>query len=182
MTGQHRRSLCVVVCGAGPATGVSKLVSQALSKGWRVQVVATPAGLAFLDVNQLEKLTGSAVRSDFGPRPPGPRTSAADALIVAPATFNTINKLATGVNDTYALNVLAEAIGRGRPVVVLPFVNQALAARRPFIDAVSSLRSEGVTVLLGPGIWEPHPAGEGDGRLDDFPWHLALAEAEPRTA
>jgi hypothetical protein len=108
----------------------------------------------------------------------GTRSKPADAVIVAPATYNSINKLALGVNDTYALNVVAEAIGGQTPVVILPFVNSALAARRPFGQAVESLRAEGVHVLLGPGQWLPHEPGTGEQRIASFPWVTAL-EAIP---
>jgi hypothetical protein len=62
--------------------------------------------------------------------------------------------------------------------VVVPFVNTALADRRPFKRSVSQLRDEGVRVLLGPGEVEPHPPGTGGQQLDAFPWQLALDEAE----
>jgi len=75
------------------------------------------------------------------------RSSAADGLIIAPATYNTINKLALGINDTYPLNVAAEAIGRRTPVIMAPFVNTALAARRPFTTAVQQLRTRPVLRL-----------------------------------
>ena len=103
-----------------------------------------------------------------------PRPREAAGLIVAPGTFNTINKLAAGISDTYALGVLAEGIGKGIPTVVLPFVNTALASRRPFHQAVTSLRNEGVTVLLGPGRFEPHPPGRGGEHQADYPWALTL--------
>ncbi|MQA97015.1 MAG: hypothetical protein GEV11_21080 [Streptosporangiales bacterium] len=61
-----------------------------------------------------------------------PRSPRADAVIVAPATYNTVNKWASGISDTYALGILAEAPGLGIPVVVWPFVNAALAGRRAF--------------------------------------------------
>jgi phosphopantothenoylcysteine synthetase/decarboxylase len=139
-----------------------------------VRVVATPAALVFIDAAALERHSGSPVRSDFAdPRQPRTR-SRDDAIIVAPATFNTINKLAVGVNDTYALTVVAEGIGRQSPVVVLPFVNTALAARRPFTSAVESLRGEGVHVILGPSQWMPHPPGTGDQRIKDYPWQATL--------
>jgi phosphopantothenoylcysteine synthetase/decarboxylase len=156
----------VVVCGAGPATAVGELVKLAQERGWVVGVVATPAALAFLDVAGLEAQTGIPVRSEYR-APDQPRTRVlpdASAVVVAPATYNTICKLALGVSDTYALGVLAEAIGRRVPVAVLPFVNSALAARNPFSAAVASLRDEGVRVLLGPGQWVPHPPGTGGER------------------
>jgi phosphopantothenoylcysteine synthetase/decarboxylase len=162
-------------------------VDLAQQAGWSVWIVATPTAMTFLDADSLAKQSGGPVRSDYrSDGEPGRRSSAADAVIVAPGTYNSINKLAAGVNDTYALNVVAEAIGRATPVAILPFVNAALAARRPFQQAVESLRQEGVRVLLGPDEWQPHPPGKGDERLDDFPWHLVLAAIgvlrdEPRT-
>lgn len=60
---------------------------------------------------------------------------------------------------------------------MLPFVNAALAAHFAFRRSVEDLRAHGVCVLLGPGAFEPHPPGTGQGRLDAFPWHLALDAA-----
>ena len=36
-------------------------------------------------------------------------------------------------------------------IVVLPFVNTALASQLRFRHGIESLRAEGVTILLGPG-------------------------------
>lgn len=182
MSGPSGRILYVVVCGAGPAPHVAMLIGQAQAVGWNVQVIATPAALHFIDSDALWRQTGLPVRSDYRDHAarwaaPLPR---ADAIIVAPATYNTINKWATGVSDTYALGVLAEAPMTGIPIVVLPFVNMALAARRPFRRSLEALRAEGVEVLTGPGGIEPHRPGHGGNLAGVFPWHLALAEVERR--
>lgn len=174
---QPGRVLSVIVCGAGPASEVGRLVKLAQQRGWGVQVIATPAALAFLDAGALEALAGSPVRSAYR-SPDEPRSLKADAVIVAPATYNTINKCAQGISDTYALGLLAEAVSFPIPVVVVPFVNTALAGRLPFRRSVGQLRDEGVRVLLGPGEIEPHPPGTGGQQLDSFPWQLALDEAE----
>ncbi|MEV5706419.1 flavoprotein [Actinoallomurus sp. NPDC052274] len=178
MTEERRsRVLSIVVCGAGPAGEVGRLVDLAYERAWDVQVIATPAALEFIDVAGLEARTGRPVRSRY--RSPGqPRSPRADAVIVAPATFNTINKLAAGISDTYALGVLAEAPGLGVPVVILPFVNSALAARGPFRRSVEELRADGYRVLFGPGGFEPHPPGTGGERIERFPWRSALLAAE----
>lgn len=65
----------------------------------------------------------------------------------------------------------------GIPVIVLPYVNAALASRAPFRRAVESLRDEGVHILLGPGLVEPHQPRSGNDP-GTFPWHLALDEAK----
>ena len=126
-------------------------------------------------------MTGSPVRSQY--RKPGePRSRPADAIIVAPATYNTINKWAQGISDTYALGILAETTALGVPIVVLPFVNSALAARAPFRRSIrrSALRRRS------------HPAGPRWHRatrsaywrtlIAKYPWHLALNHVEKLTA
>lgn len=170
--------LHLIVCAAGPAPDVGRLVALAQDAGWTVQIVATPSALDFIDVAELETQTGRPVRSEYR-KPHEPKSPRADAIIVAPATYNTVNKFAGGIADTYALGLLSEAPGLGIPVVVLPFVNSALAARSPFRRSVDRLRAEGVRVLLGPGAFEPHPPSSGDDHVDGYPWRLAL-ECLPR--
>jgi phosphopantothenoylcysteine synthetase/decarboxylase len=132
MTGNEPgRVLSIVVCGAGPAVETATFVKQAIDRGWIVQVIATPAALDFFDPAAIEALTGSPVRSRYS-APGSPRSRIPDAIAVAPATYNTINKWALGISDTYALGVLAEQTGLGVPIVVLPFVNAVLASRAPF--------------------------------------------------
>jgi phosphopantothenoylcysteine synthetase/decarboxylase len=171
------RVLSVIVCGAGPASAIGTFVSLATERGWTVQVIATPAALEFFDTAALEAQTGNPVRSQYS-KPGSPRSQIPDAIIVAPATYNTINKWAHGISDTYALGVLAETTALDVPIVVLPFVNSALASRQPFRRSIGDLRSEGVHILLGPGGIHPHPPRTGGDLIASYPWHLALDEAE----
>ncbi|WP_174545779.1 flavoprotein [Nocardiopsis dassonvillei] len=173
----EQKTLYVVVCAAGPASDVGKLVDLAQEQGWTVQVMATPSAVSFIDVEALEKQTGRPVRSQH--RAPGdPRSPKADAIIIAPATFNTINKLANGIADNYALDVVNEAIGLGVPTVILPFVNSAYASRAPFRESVRKLRAEEVSVLIRQDAFVPHKAGSGTSAFDTFPWRLALDQTE----
>ncbi|MGH3186084.1 MAG: flavoprotein [Streptosporangiaceae bacterium] len=171
------RVLAVVACGAGPATELGTLVGLARDRGWTVQVIATPAALEFFDRRAIETLSGHPVRSQYA-RAGAPRSLIPDAVLVAPATYNTINKWALGISDTYALGVLAETTGLGVPTVVLPFVNSALAGRAPFQRSVDSLRAEGVRILLRPGGVEPHAPRTGGDLIGNYPWRLGLDEAE----
>ncbi|GGJ75266.1 flavoprotein [Pilimelia anulata] len=177
------RTLYIVVCGAGPASEVGSLVALAQASGWEVQLIATPAAIGFLDVKALEAQTGRPVKSSYRKptTPRGPRLTPA-AIIVAPATFNTINKLAAGISDTYALGFLAEQIGTDIPIVVLPFINAALAARIPLRNAIETLRAEGIDVLLGTSGYEPHPPGSGNSNISPFPWLAALERVDSETS
>jgi hypothetical protein len=172
-----RGVLYSVVCGAGPAEQVDRLITQARARGWSVQVIATATAYeSFLDVPALERLLGLPIRISYttasNRRPPP------DAVIVAPATYNTINKWAAGISDTYVLSLLAELTGLGTPIAVLPFVNTALAANDVFQRNLARLRAAGVTVLFGPDVLEPHPPRTAGTRLDAYPWHLALDAIE----
>ena len=174
------RVLYVVVCGAGPASAVGRLIGQAHDRGWDAHIIATPAALDFLDLDALEAQTGHQVRSEYTKPSSGRGRSLphADAIVVAPATYNTVHNWALGISDTYALGVLAEAPGLGIPVVVLPFVNAALAANPSFRRSIETLRPIGVSVMYGPGEWEPHAPGTGGSRIDSFPWGTALDKAD----
>jgi phosphopantothenoylcysteine synthetase/decarboxylase len=171
------RTLSIVVCGAPPAAETAIYAKLAIDRGWTVHVIATPAALPFFDQAPVEALTGNPVRSHN--RTPGtPRSQTPDAIIVAPATYNTINKWAQGIADTYALSMLAEKTAMNIPIVVLPFLNAPLASRAPFQQSVKSLRAESVSILLGPEGFEPPHAPPDGTSIDNYPWHLALDEAE----
>ncbi|MEU4606454.1 flavoprotein [Kribbella sp. NPDC023972] len=168
------RVLHLFVCGAGPAKRVHDLIGLAHDDGWDVYCAATGSAVEhFIDVESLARLTGHPVRTTY--RSAGTAsTPQADAVIVAPATYNTINKWAAGIADNYVLTQLAELTGLGVRVVVLPFVNQALARNLSFIRSVAALREAGVRVLFGPGEFEPHAPRTGDAALERYPWALAL--------
>lgn len=74
--------------------------------------------------------------------------AAATAVLVAPATFNTINKWALGINDSLALGLLNEALGRGVPIEVHPYLNDALASHPAYRRAVAELTAAGVSFAI----------------------------------
>ena len=167
--------LYIVVCAAGIAAEMDKLITAAQDKGWDVGVIATPQGLGFIDPAAVEAQTGYPIRSAWrapgDPRPLPPP----DAIAVAPATFNTINKWAAGTADTLALGILCEAYGLGIPTAVLPRVNAAMAAHPAYQQSLERLRGMGVLF----GSHEPHPP-KASGGAERFPWEEVLELLEPR--
>jgi phosphopantothenoylcysteine synthetase/decarboxylase len=147
--------LYLIVCGAGPAHDVPAFLRLARSAGCAVCVAATPQGLQLLDLDQVAALTDHPVRADYSPvSPPWPH---ADAILVAPATLNTVNKLAAGIADSFALALLTECLGLDLPVFVAPNVNPALARHPRFRASLDELAAWGVHVLYErtapPPIW-----------------------------
>ncbi|WP_281180227.1 flavoprotein [Actinomadura hibisca] len=139
-----------MACAAPAAADVARLVELAQSDGWQVCVITTPLGRRFVDVDVLAELTGERVRSDY--RMPGEPNGlpSADAVVVAPATFNTVNKWATGIADNFAVALLCELMGFGVPILAVPLLKDALARHRAFGANVEALREMGVRVLFDP--------------------------------
>lgn len=158
------RVVYLVVCGAPPAAQVPQAVAALRGDGWVVCVVATPSAVAFLDVEAVEALTAPyPVRSHpRDPDQPDPFPPA-DAVVVAPLTFNTVNKWAAGVSDTLALGLLNELLCSGLPVVAGVWAKEALRRHPAYPRSVETLRGAGVVFV-----------GEGSG-ADGFPWDQVRA-------
>jgi phosphopantothenoylcysteine synthetase/decarboxylase len=117
-----------------------------------VQVIATPSAAGWIDTKALAAQTGRLVRSE--PRSPDDPNSLplADAIVVVPATFNTINKWAGGISDTFALGILNEALGARLPIVVSPYAKPSLAAHPAFGRNLEILRTAGAYVTATEAI------------------------------
>ncbi|MFG2059041.1 flavoprotein [Micromonospora sp. NPDC048930] len=171
----HRPVLYVITCGSPMARNVGQLVDLAKRDGWDVCVVTTPDGAKFVDRATLARQTGHPVRTHY--KNPGDLDvlPPADAMLVCPATVNTVNKWAAGITDTLALGLLVEAQGLGVPIVAVPYTNAAMAAHPAFLAGLARLREWGVQVLFGDHVVPLHPPGTGEGHVDDFPWAVGLA-------
>jgi phosphopantothenoylcysteine synthetase/decarboxylase len=126
--------------------------------------VTTPAGADWLQPDRIHAVTGRPPRSAYrqpsevkaGPFP--------DAVVVCPATFNTVNKTAVAAADTYALGVIAAALGAGTPVFMVPMVNTGLWDHPRWRCSLATLDEWGV-VLLDPrtGQHSPRSVESGTG-------------------
>lgn len=169
--------LYVVVTAAGATRQVpSRLLPLASERGWDVHVLATDQAVrSFPDtMQQIAEVLGRPVRTDFhttvGYSLPDP-----DAVVVAPATYNTITKWALGIADTYVLTRLAEQISRNIPITAGPYVNVKFAGHPTYQGSLTILKGWGVNVVVGPS--EPHESG--DDAADDFPWEEILDTVTP---
>jgi phosphopantothenoylcysteine decarboxylase len=162
--------LYVVACGSPISRDVDVLVC----------VVTTPDGRKFVDVGELARLTGHPVRSSYKDPGDADLLPPADAIIVAPATVNTLNKWACGIADTLALGLLIESFGLGLPTIAVPYTNIAMAAHPTVHESVARLRSWGVDVLFGDGVVTLHPPGTGERHRDSFPWRTVLDRLRSR--
>jgi phosphopantothenoylcysteine synthetase/decarboxylase len=144
------RVLYLVISGAPAPEGIPALAGMLQAGGWQVVVFSTPSGTRFADLGELEDLTGQPVRSEYRMPGSGSPTPPADVVLACPLTFNSVNKLAHGHADNFAIGLLCEIAGYGVPVVVVPHCKPQLARHPAFSTSLETLRSMGVSVLFDP--------------------------------
>jgi hypothetical protein len=158
--------LYIVAGGAEPVVRVSVLLTAAQRRGWDTCLVLTPTAARWLadDLAGLAELTGHPVRSDYKLPGEADVLPPADAMLVAPATFNMINQWAAGLSETLALGLINEALGLGIPLVTVPWINGPLSRHPALTASYARLREAGVQVLE----LEPGPEGH------EIPWEQVL--------
>lgn len=145
-----KRVLYLVVSGAPAPEGIPALIDRCQAAGWRVVVFSTPTGVRFIDLDEVQELTGAAVRSEYRLPGTGAQTPPADAVLACPLSFNSVNKFAHGHTDNFAIGLLCEMTGYGVPVTVVPHCKPQLASHRAFRTSIATLRSMNVQVLFDP--------------------------------
>ncbi len=154
----------------------------AIKAGHVVRAVQTPDSVNFVGKASFEGITGAPVltsqferdpaggafpdqqRPDHDPISHLELAANCDVYVIAPATANTIAKLAYGMADNM---VTALALSCRKPIVVAPAMNNDMYLNAATRDNIETLRSRGITVL-DPGTGELASKGEyGIGRLPE---------------
>jgi phosphopantothenoylcysteine decarboxylase len=147
--------LYLVTCTAPPARRAPTLVASLQAQGWDVCLVLTPPAVAWVDDESLSWATGHPVRSAFRGSDESEFAPRGDAVLVAPATFISINMCAAGISDTLALALVNDALGTGSvPLALVPWVNPSLAAHPAYEPSLARLRGAGARIVA-PSSTEP---------------------------
>jgi phosphopantothenoylcysteine decarboxylase/phosphopantothenate--cysteine ligase len=164
----------------------------AIKAGHAVRVIQTPASEHFVGRASFEAITGAPVLTgEFEPDPargsyPGEPLPArapishlalverAELYLIAPASANTLAKLAHGHADNL---VTAAALAAACPVAVAPAMNNRMYLNAATQGNLEQLAARGVTIIP-PGEGELASHGEhGIGRLAEPPHLLEACEA-----
>jgi phosphopantothenoylcysteine decarboxylase/phosphopantothenate--cysteine ligase len=183
--------LLLGVSGGIAAYKALELVRLATKAGHSVRVIQTEAATRFVGPATFAAVTGAPVlRTEWERDPargafPGQipphhdplshleLVANADVFLIAPASANTIAKLAQGLADNL---LTAAALAARRPPIVAPAMNDAMYEHPATQANLATLRARGVEVL-DPGTGALGSLGEwGVGRLPEPPELLAACE------
>ena len=153
----YRGVLYIITCASSSAQLVYQLIQMAQEATWDVYVILTPQAHHFVDASLLEQRTGHPVRSEYKHPDEPDLLPRADAIIVFPATFNTLNKWAFGISDTLAVGLLSEYSGLKQPIVAVPCFKTGggLDTNPAFVRSVRLLRRYGIEILYDPQTYPP---------------------------
>lgn len=160
LEGKH---LLIGISGSIAAVEVPKIVRELVRHGATVDAVMTPDAARII--------TPEAVRFATG-RPPitqlsgdvehvsllGPGEGRVDLFLLAPATANTLSKIAHGIDDTPVTSCASVALGGGVPILAAPAMHEQMAQNPALRENLARLRAWGVGIVTGA-------EGEGEAKI-----------------
>ncbi len=161
------RTIVVGITGGIAAYKAVGIVRAFVLHGHSVHVVATEAALRFVGRPTLEAISRNPVHTDLYDGVAEVRHVAigqsADLIVVAPATANTLAKLAAGLSDDLlGTTILASKA----PLVVAPAMHTEMWENPATVANVRTLRERGITVV-GPGVGRLTGRDVGAGRMEE---------------
>lgn len=151
------RTIVMAVTGSIAAVRTVELARELIRRGADVHAVMSEAAGWIINPMALHYATGNEVITAitgnvehvefFG------KEGRADLLLVAPATANTVGKMAAGIDDTPVTTFATTAIGAGRPVMIVPAMHEDMYRHPAVAGNLEKLKSWGIAIV-GPRMEE----------------------------
>lgn len=146
------RKIVLGVTGSIAAVETVKLARELIRHGAEVHAVMSKDAQTIIHPWSLEFATGRPVTTEIDGRVQhvafcGDVPDKADLLLIAPATANTISKIACGIDDTPVTTFATTALGSGIPVMIVPAMHYSMMAHKAVHENIKRLEKLGVTVL-----------------------------------
>lgn len=157
------------VTGSIAAYKAAVLVRKLVEEGAEVRVLMTDLAKQFISPLTMATLSGNPVLVDFFNPEDGSWNSHvklgiwADAYIIAPATANTIAKMATGIADNLLLTTYLSA---RCPIFLAPAMDLDMYAQKATTRNLAQLTNDGVNIIA-PGNGFLASGLSGKGRMEE---------------
>ncbi len=146
------RRIALCMTGSVAAVRATDLARLLMRHGAGVHPVMTAAACRIVHPELMHWATGNPVVDRLTGevehiRLAGNVVDKVDLVLVAPATANTIGKIAAGIDDTPVTTVVTTAIGEGIPLIVVPAMHEPMYRHPTVLENLDKLAAAGVTVL-----------------------------------
>ncbi|HET6399213.1 MAG TPA: bifunctional phosphopantothenoylcysteine decarboxylase/phosphopantothenate--cysteine ligase CoaBC [Candidatus Thermoplasmatota archaeon] len=139
------RKVVLAVCGSIAAVKCVELARELIRHGADVHAVMSESATRILHPDAMHFATGNPVVTRLSGAVEhvgwlGAVPDRADLLLVAPATANTVSKMALGIDDGPVTTCATVAFGGGTPVLVAPAMHEVMLDHPVVADHVRTLR------------------------------------------
>ena len=164
------KNILIVVTGSIAAYKTCEVVRLLRKEGANVQVMMSKSAMEFVGKTTFAALTDNEVITEIFPNTPKAGLEhiemaiELDAIVVVPATGNTICKVANGVADDVVSTTLSVC---EQPILFAPAMNFRMWQNPATMEAVEKLRKKG-SIVLDPEEGQLASLHEGEGRLPEL--------------
>lgn len=143
------KTILIGITGGIAAYKICELIRRFKKNGAQVKVVCTPNALNFVTKLTLQNLSQNEVYvQEFDVKNWKPEhislSDEADIMLIAPATANTISKIAKGIADNLLTSV---ACAFSKKIIIAPAMNSNMWNNPAIIENLSTLKSRGIEIL-----------------------------------
>lgn len=146
-------SIVHAICGSVAAARAPELARLLMRHGAEVRPVMSLEATRLIGPALMHWSTGFEPITELTGRTEhvalvGNTDTRADLLLIAPATANTIGKIACGIDDGAVTTFATTAIGEGIPVVVVPAMHEPMYRHPIVLQNLKTLREIGISVVM----------------------------------
>jgi len=142
------RKIVLCISGSVAAVKCPELARELMRHGADVRVAMTRHATELITPQLMHWATGNPVVTELTGRIEHIELAQwADLVLVAPATANTLSKVAWAVDDTPVTSVVSVALGLKKPVLMVPAMHASMYSHKLLQENLSRLRSAGVHML-----------------------------------
>lgn len=180
--GEKRVVLCVT--GSVAAVRSPEIARELMRRGAEVYAVMSQTAQKIIHPYLMEWATGNPVVTELTGKIEhvalvGERPEKADLVIIAPATANTISKIAVGIDDTTVTSVASTAMGSETPIMIVPAMHQSMYKHPILEENIQKLKALGIQ-FVGPKIEEGKAKIADTGEIVEAIIRKLLAEQDFR--
>jgi phosphopantothenoylcysteine decarboxylase / phosphopantothenate---cysteine ligase len=151
------RLILVGVSGSIAAVEVPKIVRELIRHGAEVRAVMSAEATRIVTADALQFATGHPPVTQLTGDVEhvtllGPGEGQVDLYLIAPATANTISKIAHGIDDTPVTSCASVALGGGVPMLIAPAMHAHMARNPAVEESLQKLRGWGVGIVTGAAV------------------------------
>ena len=146
------KKIALCVTGSIAAIEASEIARELMRRGAEVYPVLSKSACELIRPKLMEWATGNKVVTELTGKTEhihlaGEWVGKVDLVLIAPATANTIGKIASGIDDTTVTTVATTALGSGISVFIAPAMHYSMFRHPIVLDNIKKLKKIGIQIL-----------------------------------